>query len=99
MSPIRKLKAALNFYPGSQGKPENFYQFALDHKKVIGHFTALGFEVQEIRPKSGWSGFEKELPRISLFIKTLTKGRFLSKIDGLLSRFSGHAVLIVLRKV
>ena len=72
--------------------PPNFYQFALDHKRVTKTFETNGFELIEEKPFDGWNGLNNEIP-LKLRAKPLRLA-----IDFLARPFAGHAILLVLQK-
>ena len=94
MSPLRRWKAARGRYPLNTATvaPSNFYQFALDHKRVTKTFETNGFELIEEKPFDGWNGLNNEIP-LNLRAKPLRLA-----IDFLARPFAGHAILLVLQK-
>jgi SAM-dependent methyltransferase len=109
MSILRKFKAVINLYPIKhlEGEPPNFYQFALDSGSVVKDFNTRGFNVVKIKPYSAIKGLKDEIAILkkplqylfdnktgNLFVKIMQKS-----IEILFSRFAGHSILIVLRKI
>lgn len=106
MSILRKLKTLLGCYGTFKNIPdsEEFYQFALDHEKVIAKLNAMGFLLLKKIPYSGTKGLKDEisftkpvLQRIfdskNILIRIINYGLSLT-----LARFSSHAILLVFRK-
>jgi hypothetical protein len=106
MSLLRRIKAQLGLYPPYEPKIkiENFYQFALDHKKVIEKFEGLGFELVEKRNLDGFKGFKDEVSFLRPFFQNIYNRKdFFSKVfvfflSKIFSNFSNHCTLLVLRK-
>ncbi len=109
MSPLRMLKASLGSYERLTFKkePRNFYQFALDHKKVIDNFEKKGFKLIKQKPYDGFSGLIKETNYCSFILNPIAryskKHLFVAGIRFMISKivekFSSHSVLLVFRKV
>jgi len=107
MSPLRFLKVKMGFYSACEEKLglSNFYQFALDWKKVNKNFKQFGFTMVYKRPFDGLKGFKDEAPmgvrkifQILYDCKSvycMVINYFLSII---LSPFCGHTVLLVFRR-
>ncbi len=108
MSPLRRLKASLGYYPKlpeSTKIPDGFYQFALNHKSTIITFEKLGFECIKTRPFEGFKGCKEEAfkPLKNFLQKIYDCKAFPCKIiDYLLSHslapITGHTILIILKK-
>lgn len=106
MSPLRSLKARLRCYPMWRGsrKPDDFYQFALDHRTVVLDFEEWGFRLVEFRPLNGLKGTKDEIPALKPLLQRLHDYRGKSLlIRGLryvltrmLASFAGHVALLVL---
>lgn len=108
MSKLRKRKARKNKYPiwkENENDLKNFYQFALDEKKVIQHFEKIGFKLIKQQHLTGLKGLKDE---ISFMKKTLQKifdsqsfvGMGLAKIISVLfNPFTSHSVLLILKKI
>jgi len=106
MSPLRIWKAKMGFYPiHDPSILDDFYQFALDYKKVLTDFAELGFRLKYKKAFDGVKGFKDEFAIVKGVLQRLYdyKGRvvlwrglrfFLSNI---LSFFAGHIMLLVLR--
>lgn len=108
MSPLRKLKAKLGLYPtlkNPEVEPIGFYQYALNHKKVVQYFENLGFKCLKQKPFEGFKGTKEEsFPLLkSILQKIYNNKSFICKIIdfGLshgLAPTNGHAVLLILKK-
>jgi SAM-dependent methyltransferase len=109
MSPLRRLKAGFGRYPAFDSetfRQDNFYQFALDHQKVLQSLERLGFEQACIKPLDGIKGLKDDLD-IPFFKGAIGKiyhaKGFLMKLVRMFiyvvsSPFSGHIVLLILKK-
>ena len=111
MSPLRILKAKLGLYPSlnNLNKIEiltNFYQFALDHKKVLKDLEKLGFRLKYKKSFGGIKGFKDEITPLKTVFQKLYdyKGKsFLIKalkflLNEILSIFAGHFILLIFKK-
>ena len=110
MSFLRRIKKRLGIYPlwGGKDKPKDFYQFALDQRRVISKFKENGFNLIEKYPISGFKGFGEEFPSLSscALFDTLYKNydssiviKIPRKIIGIvLSKIGGHSIFLVFRK-
>lgn len=107
MSPFRRIKAYFKQYPkwdASNEKINKFYQFALDHQKVIKDIEKSGFRLKVVRKMDGVKGFkdeiivgQKELQR--LYDSRITIMRIINTVVSLLlSVFSSHSILLVFKK-
>lgn len=102
MSPIRRFKAAVGFYPGWSGTveaPDGFYQFSLRAEAVADDLRNTGFYVVEVSMRSGVKGASEELG----WLGKISKGRNLfSRAGRFFSRFAekwiGHSVMVVAQK-
>lgn len=109
LSPRRRRRARRGAYSpwSGPGVPDDFYQFALDHERVTRDFTAWGFRLEDVRPHNGLYGFTQEsafmrtqLRRLSDYRGGSVVVRGLRKVlSDALDRDSGHAVLLVLRRL
>lgn len=75
MSVIRQLKAKLNKYPTWQENKENinqFYQFALDYKKVTKDLSKLGFQQLKQNSVDASKGIKEEILPLKPFIKKIS---------------------------
>jgi len=105
MSILRKVKAGLGLYKKFETEinKENFYQFALDSKKVSRHFIDNGFTLIENKALDGANGLRDEMGA-SAFMNKLYGDQGLNfkimrkLINICFSWFSGHVTLLVLRK-
>jgi SAM-dependent methyltransferase len=62
MSPLRRLKVKYNLYNQADkigDNKENFYQFALNSKRVLSDFSGNGFELIRAQPMDGIKGFQR----------------------------------------
>lgn len=108
MSPLRKLKARLGFYPKWQASqmPASFYQFALDHKRVVLDFTEWGFDLVQSKPMYGLKGTKDEIAILKRYLQPLYdyKGSFLPiravrfVLSNVLSLLAGHSILLVFKR-
>lgn len=109
-SPLRALKARLGMYSvwkETATKPEGFYQFGLDPKRVAKAFEQRGFRLLELRQKDGVKGAKDEIAFLKPFLQKLYdyKGtnlgiRIIRKMSEIvLTPFAGHSVLLVLQKI
>lgn len=107
MSPLRKVKARLGFYETFNEHNfdrNHFYQFALNASEVIKDLKKFGFVLVEEKPLTGLKGLKDEISFLNKPLQYIYDGKsFIFKAVGylismLLSRFSGHAMLLVLRK-
>ena len=108
MSPIRRWKARLNRYPRwtTDGSPEAFYQFALDHKQVSASFVAHGFDLAKAVPLDGLKGFKDEMGALKSPLQRLYNYRGKSlpiralrlALSQALAPVAGHSMLLILRR-
>ncbi len=108
MSPLRKIKAKLGYYPifiKTETAPDNFYQFALDHKKVADYFIQMEFDLIKQKPFEGFKGMKDEsFPLLKRLLQKIYDNKsIVARIIGFLlshifAPVSGHAILLVLRK-
>jgi ubiquinone/menaquinone biosynthesis C-methylase UbiE len=107
MSPIRKLKTKFNSYPKfeeNKFNKENFYQFALDYKKVKSDLEKLGFKLIFKKPFDGIKGLKDEVRFIRYPLRQIYNSkkillRILSAIiSRLFSPFSSHCILLIFQK-
>ena len=109
MSSLRKIKAFFckyDFYEDDL-MPENFYQFALDHKKVVRKIEKKGFRLVKIRPFDYESGVKQEFSqRVKKVLNRLFKysgrnifKRIFRKISFLmLKNLANHTIMLVFQK-
>ena len=107
MSRLRKLKAYFGFFPSYDSSKEykDFYQFALDSKKVKLQIENMGFKLDKQIDIGGMKGLKDEI----IFIKPILQKIYDSKmiinvilrksIDILFSWFTGHTIILVFKKV
>lgn len=107
MSPLRKIKAKLGLYERFDENTfdkSRFYQFALNPSRVISDFEKSGFTLIKEKPLTGLKGMKDEVAFLERPLQYIYDGKsFIFKVVGyaislMLSRFSGHAVLLVFRK-
>lgn len=107
ISPLRKFKIKLGLYRQFKGeiRPSNFYQFALDHKKVAEDFGKLGFQLMEERPFDAINGLKDEICVLKPLLQRLYdyKGNnILTMLKGVISilfeRIAAHSILLILKK-
>ena len=107
MSPLRKLKSSLNLYKNHRGgKPEGFYQFALDHLDVIKKFEKHNFDLIRQIPFSSLKGLKDEIgflkPIISKLYGYKGQNRLVGRARDILSIISqpvaSHCILLILQK-
>ncbi|MCF6240444.1 MAG: class I SAM-dependent methyltransferase [Bacteroidales bacterium] len=108
MSKLRKLKAKKGKYPvwnESEENIKNFYQFALDEKKVTDDLEKLNFKLIKKQHLSGIKGLKDEVafvknPLQKIFDSRSFFGMALSKMVSIVfNRFSSHSILLVLKKI
>jgi SAM-dependent methyltransferase len=108
LSPLRRLKARLGFYPVWEGQeaPTSFYQFALDHRHVVERFGEWGFDLVQATPMLGLRATKEEVGALNPLLarvyhykgsSPLVKGLGLV-LSKLLTPVSGHQILLVLEK-
>jgi SAM-dependent methyltransferase len=109
MSPLRRCKASLGKYPDfedTESNRSNFYQFALDSKLVIASLESKGFKTCFRKSLDGMGGLKREVkfPMLKKFYILLeNNSSYWAKftriaLDLILAPFSGHTILIVLKK-
>jgi ubiquinone/menaquinone biosynthesis C-methylase UbiE len=107
MSPLRRLKAKLNFYEiGEVEKMTNskefFYQFALDQKKVLSDLVKMGFVEVSIKRYDGIKGFKDEVTFLKPILQKLYDNSGHEKLkrylDFLLLPFAAHCSYIIMKK-
>ena len=103
MSPIRKMKGRLGLYKLYDGhKPDNFYQFALDHRTVLSALQERGFHLIKKITYNPQQGLWEESPVFnSVFAsenRRLLARLFRKVIALLLSPLICHSIALVLRK-
>jgi SAM-dependent methyltransferase len=108
LSPIRKMKIKLGFYEHFTGDPtpDNFYQYAFNHKKVAGDITDMRFQLIEQRPFDAIKGLKDEISILKPMLQklydysgnnTLVNMSRLT-MSKLLKGISSHCILLILRK-
>ncbi|MFH0853288.1 MAG: class I SAM-dependent methyltransferase [bacterium] len=108
MSLLRKLKAMLNKYDqlnNHEIEISDFYQFMLNKEDVITDLEKIGFELIQSTPLDAVKGMKDEISLIKPVLqKIYDSNSFVSRLIGIVfSRafkyFSGHTILLVLRKI
>lgn len=109
MSPLRRMKARMGKYSTFEDSGSNrskFYQFALDYRLVMNSLNNKGFKLSFRKTLDGMGGLKRELQsaRFKKIFQLLEKSPSLwakllrITIDTLLAPFSGHTILMVLKK-
>lgn len=108
MSPLRRLGAYLQCYPRWEGDsaPASFYQFALDHRRVVDDFRDWGFELVRARPLDGLKGTKDEIALLKPLFQVLYDYRgasllvrgFRFILSNALALVGGHSMLLVFRR-
>ena len=104
MSPLRRFKAMVRAYESEYTKEvvEDFYQFALDRKRVISDSVSRGFSLVESKPFDGIKGFKDEIVLFRQHLQRIYDGKahptLRPLVDRLLRRFAAHMMLLVLRR-
>jgi SAM-dependent methyltransferase len=109
MSPCRRFKAVLGQCPvwERDQPPSNFYQFALDHQRVIRDFESWGFKLRKAKPMLGLRAAKDEILLLAPLLEKLYVYRGGSvPIRGLAALLSklftpvcGHQVLLVFSRL
>jgi len=106
LSGLRKLKISLRAYEqfdSPASAPINFYQFALNYRKVLHELQQLGFELRYRRSLDGLKGLNDEVAALRPLIKTIlhSRSRLIQMSGAALSEafapVAGHIVLLVLQ--
>jgi SAM-dependent methyltransferase len=107
MSPLRDAKARLGLYPEYQGEEvSQFFQFALRAEEVVRKFESVGFRLVSKRRIGGIKGFKDEVRLVKAMLQKLfdyngqNRAVFGTRLllEKLFSPFTGHSMLLVLRK-
>ncbi len=104
MSPLRRLRAALGTYPRRTDRPDGFYQFALDPKRVRRDVEARGFALLSSRGRAGVHGLYEELGVLGRIVDPVRTGRaapvrlLRGGLSWGLSPLCGHSILQVYRR-
>jgi SAM-dependent methyltransferase len=108
LSPLRKKNIRNGLYPILEDKtePKDFYQFALDPEQVLNHFKKLGFSLVWKKPFDGLKGIldETSHPILHKWIYNIYNTKnpivriFKLGLTVLLAPYSGHVILLVLKK-
>jgi len=74
MNQIRRIKAMCRLVPRWNGQDyADFFQFALDHRSVLGDFERLGFTLARACPVLQRQGMNEEAPRIAQALERMYK--------------------------
>lgn len=107
MSFLRKIKikkGGYAFFEETKIDLNGFYQFVLDPEKVKNDFKECGFEIVEEQWQAGLKGLKDEMIFLKSFLQKIHDGSSIfSKsihkgLNLFLSRWTGHAIFIVLQK-
>lgn len=109
MSLLRRMKARLGKYStfeDTESNRSNFYQFALDYRLVTADLKRKGFQLVFHKALDGMGGLKREINSsyFSTFFRSLERNKslFIKIIrlffDIIFAPFSGHTILLVLKK-
>lgn len=108
ISPLRRFKIFFGLYKKyeSDSKPDNFYQFFLDHNIVADNFKKENFELLDKIKFNGMKGLKDEISLLKPCLQRLNdyKGknillRILRKsIDLMAKPFAYHSIILILKK-
>ena len=104
MSPLRKIKTFLSLYPKLRKSKtnDNFYQFALDHNKVIKNLDEYGFQLIEKQYNNGMKGFRDEIPLFKELMIDISLGKkykwSLPYLSRFMNSFAAHGIYLILKK-
>lgn len=107
MSPLRRLKAffgAYRKYQHSKENQDNFYQFVLSPNSIIKKFESFGFGLEYKTYADGIKGLKDEVGFLKKPLqKIYDSNNFFLRVarkalNLIFSQFSGHIVLLVLKK-
>ena len=107
MCPLRRIKGKLGLYESWVGDAkENFHQFALNCKFVVRDFKEIGFELLKVVPHDAITGIVQEIKVLrAVFERVLDcapdckwAGYVQTIINKIMSRISGHCVLLIFKK-
>ncbi len=107
MSKLRQFKAQNGTYAtwrGQDAQPDDFYQFALDDRRVIGNFEKNGFKLVKKRCFDALKGLKDEIKTGKAWLQNRYRGRTLKDklairlFDLLLSGWSSHMALLVFKR-
>lgn len=107
MSQLRKMKARKGYYPtwsGDKKLVKDFYQFALDEKKVVSDLKERGFKLVKIKHFSGTKGLKDEVDILQPFLQKVYDsknifGKGLNFSTSLMfSRLTSHSILLIFKK-
>jgi SAM-dependent methyltransferase len=107
LSPIRKIKAKLgryNAFKETAFKKNNFYQFALDPRKVRSDLEKIGFKLIKQKPLDGVKGIKDEIPSLKPAFqkiynsKTLPAKSCCLALSQLLAPIFHHSILLIFKK-
>ncbi|MES0207919.1 class I SAM-dependent methyltransferase [Mesorhizobium sp. M0028] len=105
MSPLRRLKAKLGFYPSIVGRDTaGFYQFILSPRSIVQEFEEHGFRFVSSKPRGGFKGLKDEAGFLRAPLQTFYEMKhpvariIRTGLDILISPFSFHTRLYVFQK-
>ena len=107
MSPLRKIKTKFNHYPifnSQKLKTTEFYQFALDAKKVQEDLEKLSFVLIKKKPLDAIKGLKDEIPPLKKHLqKFYDSQNIFVQIAGFLlfkplTPLTGHSILLIFKK-
>ncbi len=108
MSPLRLYKAKIHQYAvySSAAAPSGFYQFALDHQRVLKDFTDLGFACVQTLPQGGVLGIKNEATLLKNKFRQLYDYQGKSRVvrgsryllEQLALPIAGHSILLILQR-
>jgi SAM-dependent methyltransferase len=108
LSPLRRLKIALQMYPFKESNLLNdqqgqFYQFALNAGIVQADLESLGFQLKERFTYDGIKGFKDEVTLFKPYLQQIYDGKSGRRWRSLLNRFflsfASHCALLVMQKM
>lgn len=106
MSPLRRFKAILGFYPEKITHKKGFYQYMLDHKSVINKFQKNGFKFIKHKKIDGIKGTKDEISIIKMPLQKIYdyKGKNIlirsirRLLDLSLKPLFAHCILLIFEK-
>lgn len=106
MSALRKTKAYLGRYCTrkelSENEEEMFYQFALNHRRVLSDLRVKGFEHVECYPFDGIKGFKDEIPLFKPYLQNIYDGKGNQKLVPYYHRFfrifAAHCMMLIMKR-
>ena len=108
MSPLRKIKVFLKSYSTSEvckldDLNNIFYQFELNHKRVIKELNKFNFEFIKKMPFDGIKGLKDEINFLKPLLQKIYDGKMFLRsryyIDVLFRSFASHCVLLIMKRI